>query len=154
MSKFRFIERRYAFSAKSIYNPGIADGLDGLGAALAAMAQQGIEMKYDTLHKVLGKGAGVEVPSALERKIWGLGESGLNEPQMLFVLSQVSPFLWRTKRSPPESTGESHYFRSIEDFFTVYPITLFIPFQLISFWGTKIVSPSLFRFLCYLGFYR
>ena len=38
------------------HNPGIADGLDGLGAALAAMAQQGIEMKYDTLHKVLGKG--------------------------------------------------------------------------------------------------
>ena len=38
------------------HNPGIADGLDGLGAALSAMAQQGIEMKYDTLHKVLGKG--------------------------------------------------------------------------------------------------
>ena len=38
------------------HNPGIADGLDGLGAALAAMAQQGIEMKYDRLHKVLGKG--------------------------------------------------------------------------------------------------
>ncbi len=51
-----------------------------------------------------------------ERKIWGLGESGLIEPQMLLVLSQVSPFLWRTKRLPPESTGESHYFRSIEDF--------------------------------------
>ena len=38
------------------HNPGIADGLDGLGAALSAMAHQGIEMKYDTLHKVLGKG--------------------------------------------------------------------------------------------------
>ena len=38
------------------HNPGIADGLDGLGAALANMAQAGIEMKYDTLHKVLGKG--------------------------------------------------------------------------------------------------
>lgn len=38
------------------HNPGIADGLDGLGAALANMAQAGIEMQYDTLHKVLGKG--------------------------------------------------------------------------------------------------
>ena len=38
------------------HNPGIADGLDGLGAALANMAQAGIEMKYDTLHKVIGKG--------------------------------------------------------------------------------------------------
>lgn len=38
------------------HNPGIADGLDGLGAALANMAQAGIEMKYDTLHKVFGKG--------------------------------------------------------------------------------------------------
>ena len=38
------------------HNPGIADGLDGLGAALANMAQAGIEMKYDTLHKVIGTG--------------------------------------------------------------------------------------------------
>lgn len=38
------------------HNPGIADGLDGLGTALANMAQAGIEMKYDTLHKVFGKG--------------------------------------------------------------------------------------------------
>ena len=38
------------------HNPGIADGLDGLGAALANMAQAGIEIKYDTLHKVIGKG--------------------------------------------------------------------------------------------------
>lgn len=38
------------------HNPGISDGLDGLGAALANMAQAGIEMKYDTLHKVIGKG--------------------------------------------------------------------------------------------------
>lgn len=38
------------------HNPGIADGLDGLEAALTSMAKAGIEMKYDTLHKVLGKG--------------------------------------------------------------------------------------------------
>lgn len=38
------------------HNPQIADGLSGLGAALEAMARQGIEMKYTTLHKVLGEG--------------------------------------------------------------------------------------------------
>lgn len=38
------------------HNPNIADGLSGLGAALEAMASQGITMKYDTVHKVFGKG--------------------------------------------------------------------------------------------------
>lgn len=38
------------------HNPAIADGLSGLGAALEAMAKQGIAMKYDHLHKVLGEG--------------------------------------------------------------------------------------------------
>lgn len=38
------------------HNPAIADGLSGLGAALEAMAKQGIAMKYDRLHKVLGEG--------------------------------------------------------------------------------------------------
>lgn len=38
------------------HNPQIADGLDGLGAALAAMAEAGIAMVYDTNHIVLGKG--------------------------------------------------------------------------------------------------
>lgn len=38
------------------HNPSIADGLSGLGAALEAMAKQGIAMKYDKLHKVLGEG--------------------------------------------------------------------------------------------------
>ena len=38
------------------HNPNIADGLSGLGAALKAMAQQGITMKYDKIHKVLGEG--------------------------------------------------------------------------------------------------
>ncbi|MCR4959700.1 MAG: hypothetical protein K6B13_14030, partial [Prevotella sp.] len=33
------------------HNPAIADNLDGLGAALAAMAEQGIKMEYDTIHK-------------------------------------------------------------------------------------------------------
>lgn len=38
------------------HNPAIADNLDGLGAALAAMAEQGIKMEYHTIHKVLGCG--------------------------------------------------------------------------------------------------
>jgi len=38
------------------HNPQIADNLDGLGAALTAMAEQGIKMEYFTIHKVLGCG--------------------------------------------------------------------------------------------------
>lgn len=38
------------------HNPAIADGLSGLGAALEAMAQQGVSMVYDRVHKVLGEG--------------------------------------------------------------------------------------------------
>ena len=38
------------------HNPAIADGLDGLGAALAAMAEQGITMQYDTLHMAVAEG--------------------------------------------------------------------------------------------------
>ena len=38
------------------HNPQIGDGLSGLGQALEAMAKQGITMKYDTIHMVLGEG--------------------------------------------------------------------------------------------------
>lgn len=38
------------------HNPQIGDGLSGLGVALKAMADAGITMKYDRVHKVLGKG--------------------------------------------------------------------------------------------------
>ena len=38
------------------HNTGIADGLSGLGAALAAMAGQGIQMIYTTTHQVLAQG--------------------------------------------------------------------------------------------------
>lgn len=38
------------------HNTAVADGLDGLGAALAAMAGQGVTMKYDTLHLVVAEG--------------------------------------------------------------------------------------------------
>lgn len=38
------------------HNPQIGDGVSGLGAALDAMAQQGIEMIYTKNYKVLGEG--------------------------------------------------------------------------------------------------
>lgn len=38
------------------HNTGIADGLSGLGAALAALAEQGIQMIYTTVHQVLAQG--------------------------------------------------------------------------------------------------
>ena len=38
------------------HNPAIADGLDGLGAALKYFADNGLIMKYDKLHNVLGAG--------------------------------------------------------------------------------------------------
>ena len=45
------------------HNPAVADGLSGLGAALAAMEKAGISMKYDRVHKVLGEGNFVLVVS-------------------------------------------------------------------------------------------
>lgn len=38
------------------HNTGIADGLDGLGAALEALGKQGIQMIYDKVHQVLAQG--------------------------------------------------------------------------------------------------
>lgn len=38
------------------HNTGIADGLDGLGAALAAYAEQGIDMIYKETHLLIGQG--------------------------------------------------------------------------------------------------
>lgn len=45
------------------HNPLIPDQLSGLGAALGEMAKQGITMKYDKIHKVLGEGNFVLVVS-------------------------------------------------------------------------------------------
>ena len=45
------------------HNPQIGDGLSGLGSALAAMAKQGLTLKYDRIHKVLGEGNFVLVVS-------------------------------------------------------------------------------------------
>jgi predicted SnoaL-like aldol condensation-catalyzing enzyme len=45
------------------HNPAVADGLSGLGNALAAMAKAGVSMKYDRVHKILGQGNFVLVVS-------------------------------------------------------------------------------------------
>jgi predicted SnoaL-like aldol condensation-catalyzing enzyme len=45
------------------HNPRIADGLGGLAAALKAMADAGVGMKYDRIHRVLGEGDFVLVVS-------------------------------------------------------------------------------------------
>lgn len=45
------------------HNPMVADGLSGLGAALKAMADKGVTMKYDQVHRVLGEGNFVLVMS-------------------------------------------------------------------------------------------
>lgn len=45
------------------HNPQVGDGLSGLSHALEAMAKQGITMKYDRIHKVLGEGNFVLVVS-------------------------------------------------------------------------------------------
>ncbi len=38
------------------HNSGVADGLDGLGAALKYFAENNMVMKYDKVHKILGEG--------------------------------------------------------------------------------------------------
>lgn len=53
----------YFGSEYTQHNPGIADGLDGLGQALEALAKAGLSIKYDKVHKVLGKGNFVLVVS-------------------------------------------------------------------------------------------
>jgi predicted SnoaL-like aldol condensation-catalyzing enzyme len=45
------------------HNPTIADGLSGLGQTLQFMAEHGITMRYDKIHKVLGEGNFVLVVS-------------------------------------------------------------------------------------------
>jgi predicted SnoaL-like aldol condensation-catalyzing enzyme len=45
------------------HNPQIADGLSGLGQTLQFMAEHGITMRYDKIHKVLGEGNFVLVVS-------------------------------------------------------------------------------------------
>ncbi len=45
------------------HNPLIADGLSGLTSALKALADQGVTLKYDRIHQVLGKGNFVLVMS-------------------------------------------------------------------------------------------
>jgi len=45
------------------HNPQISDQLSGLGKALGDLAKQGVHLKYDTIHKILGEGNFVLVVS-------------------------------------------------------------------------------------------
>ena len=45
------------------HNPNISDGLSGLSKAIQAMEKQGITMKYEKVHKILGEGNFVLVMS-------------------------------------------------------------------------------------------
>lgn len=45
------------------HNPNIPDQLSGLGGTLGALAKQGVFLKFDTIHKVLGQGNFVLVVS-------------------------------------------------------------------------------------------
>ena len=45
------------------HNPGVADGLDGLGAALEGLAKAGMPMTYSKCHGILGEGNFVLVKS-------------------------------------------------------------------------------------------
>ena len=52
----KWIEFRLDGDNYTQHNPQIADGLSGLGKVLKYLASQGITMKYDKIHKVLGEG--------------------------------------------------------------------------------------------------
>ncbi len=54
--RFRVVERVLRLEFLGSIRIRLDDGLSGLGKALEAMAKQGITMKYDTIHMVLGEG--------------------------------------------------------------------------------------------------
>jgi len=60
------------------HNPAVADGLDGFGAAMKYFAENGLVMKYDTLHMVLGEGNFVLTMSE--------GKFGKDEPTAFYDL--------------------------------------------------------------------
>ncbi|MEL6770725.1 MAG: nuclear transport factor 2 family protein [Bacteroidota bacterium] len=63
------------------HNPVVADGLDGLGAALQYFAENGLVMEYDTLHTVLGEGNFVLTVSE--------GRFGTGEPTSFYDLFRL-----------------------------------------------------------------
>ncbi|MEM8556674.1 MAG: nuclear transport factor 2 family protein [Bacteroidota bacterium] len=63
------------------HNPAVADGLDGLGAALQYFTENGLVMEYDTLHTVLGEGNFVLAVSE--------GRFGTGEPTSFYDLFRL-----------------------------------------------------------------
>lgn len=47
------------------HNPQVGDGLEGLDAFTAQLAEQGVAMRYDEIHKVVGSGSFVAVLSKM-----------------------------------------------------------------------------------------
>lgn len=48
------------------HSPQVGDGLEGLGAFVASLAEQGLSMKYEDIHKVVGCGNFVAVLSKMD----------------------------------------------------------------------------------------
>lgn len=63
------------------HNPAIADGLEGLGAALQFFAENGLVLQYDRLHRVLGAGNFVLAMSE--------GKFGKGDPTAYYDLFRV-----------------------------------------------------------------
>lgn len=63
------------------HNSAVADGLDGLGAALKYFADNGLVMEYDAVHKVLGQGSFVLTVSE--------GKFGKGDPTSYYDLFRV-----------------------------------------------------------------
>ncbi|MEM8599069.1 MAG: nuclear transport factor 2 family protein [Bacteroidota bacterium] len=86
------------------HNPAVADGLDGLGAALQYFAENGLVMEYDTLHTVLGAGNFVLTVSE--------GRFGTGEPTSFYDLFRLEDGLivehWDVIETiAPESTWKN-----------------------------------------------
>jgi len=48
------------------HNPQVGDGLEGLGAFVASLTEQGISLRYEKIHKVVGSGSFVAVLSKMK----------------------------------------------------------------------------------------
>ena len=77
------------------HNPQIADGLSGLGTALTTLAAQGVAIKYDAIHMVLGEGNFVLVASVKRCPTAGLlprgpesGEGHVSSDDLVMRLPQ------------------------------------------------------------------
>lgn len=82
------------------HNPAVADGLDGFGAAMQYFAENGLVMKYDKTHLVLGEGNFVLAVSE--------GKFGKEEPTAFYDLFRLEDGLivehWDVIETIPEKS--------------------------------------------------